>query len=499
MELVFQEKITQYPNLIFCEEREQEETVDLIIPDRYPDGAEIIHAYGTPLVYSLDLGSDSITISGEVQAGVLYEGPEGQLRCVRGRVPFSFRREFQERGEDLQPVCSCRLQSIDARLLNSRKLLLRAAVGCSIQIYGRTEFRSFDVEEPAPALQLKRTELPLRLPLSLGEKRFSLQEELPLPGEHPEAAHLLKAVYDLQVTEQKAVGDKAVFKGELRIKALYESEEEALHSHSFTLPFSQYVSMDRDVEDCELHTELSLLSADTQPDGSDGSRLLTSVELCARCMATGVTKHGLIEDAFCTDGELSPEYVQQKITACLDRQEVRQTVELRWDQSVSSVLCAYAYPGKGLRRREGEKVLLEQGICCDVLYYDGDNRLRGCTLRGQMEHGMALKENARCRVEQIRCAEPSCTSGTEGITVRIPVELWIESTAEHELCAVSGGTVEALQETKKRPALLLRFTEDAEELWDIAKECKTSADAIREANALQEGQVPANTLLLIPM
>ena len=164
LELVFEEKVSRYPNLILWEEREQEETVDLIIPDSFPDGVGILQAYGTPLIYAMETTNEAATVSGEVQGGVLYQGAEGEIRSVKARVPFAFRRELKENAENLRLFCTCRLLSADARLLNSRKILLRMTVQCSIRLYGEKECRSFDVSEPAPTLQLKRTELPLRLP-----------------------------------------------------------------------------------------------------------------------------------------------------------------------------------------------------------------------------------------------------------------------------------------------------------------------------------------------
>lgn len=499
MELVFQEKVTNFPDRMLWEERELEETVDLIIPDSYPDAVNVINAFGAPLIYSVEVGADSVSVSGEVQAGVLYEGEEGQIRSVKGRVPFTMRRELKAERGDARAQCRCELIAVDARILNSRKLLLRAGISCAVSVYGRKEYRFYDVEEPAPVLQLKRTQLPLRLPVGMGEKKFSLQEELPLPQGMPAAEHLLKTTYNVRVMENKPVGDKAVFKGELCIKVLYESEDESLHTQEWTLPFSQYAILDQNADDCELNTCLALSSADTQPDGQDPNRLLTSVELWAKCTAMGISPMSLVEDAYCTDGELVPEYETQKLTAVLDRQEFKETVSLQSDRRAKTVLCAHAYPTKVLRRREGETVCVEQGVGCDVLYYDPDGKLKGCSLRGQAEFRLPLEENARCSVAAAQCAEPFCTVSAEGIMVKVPVELCIECTAEHELKAVRAATVTAPEGTEKRPALILRFTEEAEALWDIAKSCKTSEQAIREANELSEDTVPANTLLLIPM
>lgn len=499
MELVFQEKVSNYPERILWEERELEETVDLIIPDSYPDAVNVINAFGTPLVYGVDLGQDQLTLNGEVQGGVIYEGPEGQIRSVRARIPFSLRRELKPRENLMRPQCLCRLLSVDARILNSRKLLLRAGVSCNLSVYGRKEYRFYDVEDPAPVLQLKRTQLPLRLPVGMGEKSFSLQEELTIPQGMPEVAHLLKTAYDTRILECKPVGDKAVFKGELRIEVLYECEDESLCAQDWSIPFSQYAVLDQSCDDSELSVHICLSSADTQIDSQDGGRLLTSVELVAQCTAMDLCNIDLIEDAFCTEGELTPDYVSEELTAVLDRQNFRQTAVLHGERDAKSVLWAHCYPSKASRRREGDQVYVEQGLCCDLLYYDGESRLKGCTLRGQTELQLPLGENAQCRVTEVQCEKALCSVGSDGITVKLPVELWVESTVQQELRGIRSAEITPEAEKAKRPSLILRITEEPETVWDIAKSCKTSEKAILEANELTEDPVPANTLLLIPM
>lgn len=499
MELVFQEQLSNFPERILYEERELEETVDLIIPDSYPDAMNIISAFGTPLLYSVDLGQDQLTLSGEVQGGVIYEGPEGQIRSVRTRVPFSLRRDLKLQDDMMKPQCSCRLLSADARVLNSRKLLLRATVICSLSVYVRKDYRFYNLEEPAPILQLKRTRLPLRLPVAMGEKSFSLQEELTISQGMPEAVHLLKTVYDTRILECKPVGDKAVFKGELRIEVLYECEDESYCTHDWNIPFSQYAVLDQSSDESELTVNLCLSSADTQIDSQNGGRLLTSVELVARCTALNLCDIDMIEDAFTTEGELTPQYVSNEMTVVLDRQSFRQTAVLHGERDVKSVLSTHCYPAKVSRRREGEQVYLEQGLCCDVLYYDGENHLRGCTLRGQTELQLSLGEDAQCRVTELQCEKALCSAGADGITVKVPVDLMVESTVRQELRGIQSAEIEQEVEATKRPSLILRFMEEPESVWDIAKSCKTSEKAIREANNLSEDPVPANTLLLIPM
>ena len=499
MELIFQEKLSNYPERILWDERELEETVDLIIPDSYPDAVNVINAFGTPLIYSVDLGQDQLTLNGEVQGGVIFEGSDGQIRSVRARVPFSLRRDLKFQEELMKPQCICRLISVDARVLNSRKLLLRATVSCGLNVFARREYRFYDLEDPAPILQLKRTQLPIRLPVSMGEKSFSMQEELVIPQGIPEAVHLLKTAYTPRILECKPVGDKAVFKGELRIEVLYECGDESLCAQDWIIPFSQYAALDQNCDESELTVSLCLSSADTQIDSQDGGRLLTSVELIAHCTAMDLCNIDLIEDAFCTEGEMTPDFITDELTAILDRQNFCQSVSLHGEWDVKSILWSHCYPTKTSRRREEEYVYIEQGVSCDVLYYDGENQLKGCTLRGQTELRIPLGMNAQCRVTEVQCEKALCAVGPDGIKVTLPLELWVESTVQQELCGIRSAEIVSETVETKRPALILRFTEEQSSVWEIAKSCRTSEKAIREANDLVEDSIPANTLLLIPL
>lgn len=85
------------------------------------------------------------------------------------------------------------------------------------------------------------------------------------------------------------------------------------------------------------------------------------------------------------------------------------------------------------------------------------------------------------------------------MTLRCPVQVTLASTARHALKAVCGGTTEPEPEDARRPGVILRRTEQPEQVWDIAKACRTAPETVTAANDLQADEAPAGTLLLIQM
>lgn len=501
MELIMQEQSLRYLSRVLCETVQIEQTADIIVPDSYPDAERVVDSFGNALIRNAECVGTSVSVVGSVQSGVLFVTQEGEVHSLQTNVPFSVRKELPQGQEDCKLQCNCTVRAVDARLLNSRKLLLRVTLACTLCAYKDTERSVFDVPEASERLQLKRMELPLRMPLALGEKSFSVNEELELPSGKPAIARVMKALARTQLMEQKAVGSKAVFKGELCVHVLYADRDEALHTHDWQLPFSQYAELERDMDDAELQTALSLTSFEAEQDGqAECTRLFLSAGLLAQCTAIGEQKITWIEDAFCTDAELSAQYDKWEMSGLLDLQSMRETVSASVQEPAASVVDAWVYPSDLSKQRVQEGVDIQLPLCCNVLYYDPEGALQSRSLRPSLQMRLPLHENGNCRVESLELGELYCNASGGGIEMRMPLQLRVECCAEHPIRAVCGGEMsEAVQEKGRKPAVILRRTEESEELWDIAKACRTSVKAIEQANALEGASIPANTMLLIPM
>lgn len=501
MELVFQENQLDYLAKIFSETVALEQTADLIVPDSSADCDRVIDSFGTVVIRSEDCAGGSAAVSGHVLAGVLFVTDAGDIQRLEAQIPFQVRRELPQSDGTCVMQSRCLLRSVDARVLNSRKVLVRVGVSCTMTVFAAQTHMCFDLPAPAPTLQLKRTVLPLRMPVALGEKTFPLGEELEVPAGKPSIARLLKCQCRMQVGEQKLVGSKAVFKGAAVVRALYEDADGTLCTHEWEAPFSQYAEMERELDECELQTALALTAFEAEPDGqTDSRRVFLNAEVRAQCTAIGQREITLIEDAFCTDGTLEPQWDQWELSGVLDRQTLRETAVVTSEQAAGAVIDAWVYADEPSRRRDGVAMELEVPLSCNVLYTDADGALQGKTLRAGVTLRTEVAENGQCAMADFSGGELFSAAGAAGMELRVPVAVTVETTAVHALRGVCGGAIEPLPETgEKTPAVILRRTAGEEELWDIAKSLRTPVASIAEANGLTGDTVPADTMLLIPM
>ncbi len=500
MELILQEQQLDFLSRKLGETQLLEQTADVIVPDSYPDAERVVDAFGTLLLHSVECTGGSIYVAGSVQAGAIFVTEEGETECLQTTVPFSVRKELAGEKADCRLQCKCTLRSVDARPLNSRKLLLRVGIVCCLTAYGTQHQRLCAPEEPSENLQLRRMELPIQMPLALCEKSFPLNEELELPTEQPQVSRLLKCVGRLQVREQKIVGSKAVFKGLMLVHCLYADRNEKLHSHNWELPFSQYAEFGEDREGADLQTQLSFASFEVEPESQvECGRLFLSANLLAQCLAVGERRLPLVDDAYCTDALLTPHWEQWEMYGKLDSQSFRETVVAHSEEPAASVVDAWVCCDEMQREREGDTLRLRLPLHCNVLFYDGDGRLQGRCLHPALELETELHEGAECCVRSLDWGEIYCSAG-DGMDLRLPMQVELECWANHSLRTICGGEITELpaQEGRK-PSVILRRTDGEEEAWEIAKSCRVPLQDVLQANQLSGPTIPANTMLLIPM
>lgn len=78
----------------------------------------------------------------------------------------------------------------------------------------------------------------------------------------------------------------------------------------------------------------------------------------------------------------------------------------------------------------------------------------------------------------------------DGVDVQVTGTVCICTYAVSEIEEIVGGEVTETEPEKDRPGLIIRRPKDGETLWNLAKQYRTSMEAISAANGL-EGSLPA--------
>ena len=114
----------------------KEESQDCVVPDTMPDIAELATTWGCVLIRSKDVGEGRVRVEANVPAKVSFL-PEGEehLCCLDVNIPFYFSAEDAAIREGDFCVADLKLRALETRVLNPRKVTVRAEVELSLECY----------------------------------------------------------------------------------------------------------------------------------------------------------------------------------------------------------------------------------------------------------------------------------------------------------------------------------------------------------------------------
>ena len=474
------------------ETRTAEETAESIIPDSCPDITEILHTGGQCFLRGWEVSEGSATVSAGVSAMVLAQ-PEGRMapEVIEAYLPISLRFD----GEQLKPgmIASPKvtLRRLDSHMVNPRKVQVRAVVSVSMTVW--SECRE---EHPVDAASdnvelLKETEV-LKLLTACGEKTYSVEDTVRLS---PEGTGVRLADYQISISHSDArlTGTRAVLKGDLELQVLYLNEDLELTRGTASLPFSQYI----DLGDCRESDELLLTTCLTGADlefSADGGGLNVTLQLLSRAEVWAKQETVVLRDLYALDGQAVPEWREWGYESLLDRQYFSPvghgTLNLAGEACYTT-----CHPGEITHTRNGENTEFNIPVKVQVVVRNGQT-LSGGTVRINLTCG--TRAAAGCRFEvQTEGLRAEASDGVDGMDVKVTGTVCVRTYGQQEIREITGGEISETEPEPNRPGLIIRRPKPRETLWEIAKQYRTTVDAIRQANSLT-GEPGTDALLLIP-
>lgn len=502
MELSFDSKPFHYLKSIINEFRCQEETAEVIVPDSFPDIAEIVDYDAQLLIRGKEFRNGNVQISGGIRGDIMYI-PEDRstARTLELYIPFSMKVDDPAFSENSQLICDARIRSVDGRMINSRKAMLRVNVGCMLMSYEDEQEQLFTCSQNPEFIQLKTASYPVRIPVETSEKSFVISDTFALPHADPELNQVFKFHCDLTVVEKKIVANKAVFKGNAVCSVMYFNTEGSLSKTLCKIPFSQYCELTKDYEyeKPDLYPVLTGYDLKLLTENGD-QQIEASLNILMQCIVTGEQRLDVVEDAYSVYGLLEPQWHSYPLKGWLDEQDSIQAMNLYLPGQVREVVDLRFFIDQPIISSREDIKSITIPVNCRVLGYDANQNICSVSGRGEVHYELAAEEYAECYIHSARSSDPYSVMQSEGVCVRGDIELTIVCCAGSEINTICGGhiLVDGEEETQM-PSVVLKKAAAGESLWEIGKANRAKSNAIRAANQLASDCLDHDQLLLIPI
>ena len=491
-------------SLIFDSDLFQEETLDIIVPDSFEDIYRIIDTGGQIQLTGKSVHEGTVTVSGMLNAWVLYEPEDRQGICrMESKVPFAICQDVQAAKSDCLCVAVPVIRGLDSRMLNPRKILLRADVGANIQLYQicQTQLCSGIMEEDSGTVQQLKKETSAFIIKDIQEKEFTVFNELRLQNGPSGHGEMLSCEVKAACSQAKVIGNKLVIKGEARAAVRYLVEERVYCSCA-VIPFSQIMDAHGLSENADCIVELCVTAVNCTAGGEEGRVADLSVDLLAQAVMRDKCQIILLQDAYSTSYDLKTETKEFELPQLVEHASCTKNISetLPCQSKVRNVVESSVSCVQVGQKKEHNDLCLDGQLAIRVLYVDDTDALhclnQTMTVSGRLENQSRLACNLRC----VCPGEIYASVAPEGIEVRFDVEFqWLMVSKQPWRAIVSAKREDSeITPQHHRASVVLRMTMPDETLWQIAKHYQTTEQAICRANEISDGELTAGRMLLIP-
>ncbi len=516
MELKINREMIPVTEVILDDMQEQSIELDYVLPDYDPDIFRIISCEIQPVILSQTMGTDRIAYELRADIRVLYCGAGSSLvQCVYQQMTFSRSAQLPAAAEGASVYICPKISYANCRAISPRRLEVRGAVSIQLRVTGE---KKQEIIRDVFGMHIQLRKVPVEY---AAEKRnavrtVSLSEEVELSSAKPPVRSIIRNDVRIDRQEQSILAGKLIVKGEACVHVLYTWQKEdgscGIEPMNFTIPYSQIVDMDRIDESYRGSVDVQVIRCDIKPVSGKNDApdyLMCEIDLRLNCTALKTASVQLVTDAFST------RYL-------CEQTEVPLLIDMVPEPVQASLMCSASIPAGDnapkciydLRCQvrniniqlipEESRIRVSGMLCCSILAQDAEDMPvlieKDEAFEVYTDAGMPV-ENAllRAEVEPADCTYHLASDGS--ITVKATLFLHGVLCPSARYTCLSDLSVDKENQLVWDGdfALKLYYGVEHESVWDIAKRCHTSVDAIMEENDLTEEQLTTPGMLFIPI
>jgi len=493
---------------------EQGVEFDYVLPDYYPDIFKILRCTLTPGIVSYSVSETQLFLDGVVYIKVLYLSENSScINCVEQRFTYSKTVELAKAAEKPAVTFFQKTDYCNCRAVSGRRIDVRGAVSCKVRVTGCTE-SSILTDASGLGVQARKEEVTYCGCRLYADRQYVAREDIET-GTGGGIASILSVSCHAGVTDTKIIADKVVIKGEAKLRALYltkageGTETEVMEA---VVPLSQIIDVDGITDSHTCFATMNVLDCDLEiKQSDDGESRLLGCEITIDCKVNAYKEISVspVCDIYSTDYECThtctPVKLEHTPSCVISQYGLKSTLEYN-DGILAEVYdCKCDLTGCTYRCSEQSgKMILGGQMNIWLFGKDSDGR----PLFTEKSEAFEIETDTEA---EIGAYSADVTSGVNNVsysitgdhTADVQIQLSVQGLVYKlsTVCAVSEITVAEEKPLKKDSdyALKLYYAEKGEKIWDIAKRYNSGVSAVIAENELEEEQLSAPCMLLIPI
>lgn len=478
---------------------------DIILPDYYDTIGKILKSELKPVVEAITSSGDKISIAGIAKFTLHYLGEDNKMYCYENEYRYTkvFQSQFAE--SCISTRASQTVFSLNCRAIAPKRIELRAVLQVGIKI--KAENNSMLISEIDDSSVISRSDtLSFISAVNSVSRTFSLSSSFPLNDYNDNIDIIIRKDSRIKIQEIKTIHNKAYIKGIAETEILYYSNSSGNTSATvLSLPLSEIIDIFGAEEDdiCnviinDVYTEIIIKNNDAENQSLD-IRIDINLQADVSRNITG----NILADVYSIKNEIYTE--KDTVELITSSKKVSKTENIVfetdiYDESKLSVMDCWVSNIKISSEKHGNRYNFLTTAAFNALIKNEYGNFSIISREHTFESEL-IAENSENAADIIDCQVLSIQAlQTQGGKIRFTSEL-LFSTDIHTIRKVTGFTNVTVNEEARcenSAKFIIYFAKENEVIWDVAKENKTTVDAIKQLNSISGDILTEDKMLVLP-
>lgn len=309
---------------------------DMIVPDSKPDVLNTICTSGIACIYKSELQNEKLRIDGNLNTYMMYlaENGEDKIRGINTSLDFMENINLPNCNEKMDFTTQIKIKSIECKVINGRKISIKATVEVIINVYSNEEVDMIsNIDDDN--LQILKENLKINSLVGIGDTKIYAKETVPVQS-IDNIAEILKANLNITDKDVKISYNKVLSKAEAQIKIMYLTEDNRIESVVAKVPLVGFIDIPNVAEGNICNTNYEIKNIIIKPNQPEEHSINIEIEVEVECMVYEDKEITLIQDMYSPYEDLNLE--KKPINTMVNSRQIKDIKKVREKINLDNII-----------------------------------------------------------------------------------------------------------------------------------------------------------------
>ena len=301
---------------------------DVIVPDSKPDVLNTICTSGVICVSKKESLEEKVKLEGCINCYIMYlaDDSNDKLRGISTNINFTESINVPKCKEGMMCKLKTKLKTIESKVINGRKVSVKAAIEVEINIYENEEMNIISDIQEKEDMQILKEDIKINSLLGSRETKIYAKENISIDN-MDFLADILKINISLSGKETKVSYNKILTKAESEIKLMYLTEDNRIGCINSKIPIVGFIDMPNISEENIIDIDYEIKNVLLKPNSTEDHSIYVELEIQVMVCAYEEKQINLIQDLYCPVRKI--EFNKTKIKINTNKNNKRETKQIK--------------------------------------------------------------------------------------------------------------------------------------------------------------------------